>query len=253
MAFKTIRRAVGAVCMWAALGMAHAETLVVLGDDAYAPVVYAVQGKPAGILPAILERVAALTGDRYELHLSPWKRAYELALRAEGGVVGVSYNSERAKLFDFSKPIYDDDIQIITLKDKTFAFTRLIDLKGKVVGGIHGASYGEVVDKAVSDGLFTVERDVGAAGRLRKLLAGRLDAAFIGNGAFGLNDVIHSHEELRNHRTQFVALPTPLTRDPLHLAFAKTMNKRAALDRFDAALHKLRKSGELKKLMGTGK
>lgn len=253
MRFKPFTQSVGAMCLWAVLSVAQAETLVVLGDDTYYPVVYTDQGKPAGILPTILERVSALTGDRYEVHLSPWKRAYELALRAEGGVVGVSYNSERAKLFDFSKPIYDDDIQIVTLKDKTFAYTKLDDLKGKVIGGVNGASYGEVVDKAVASGLFTVERDVGAAGRLRKLLAGRLDAAFIGNGSFGLDNVINSQEELRSSRGQFVALPIPLTRDPLHLAFAKSMNKRAALDRFDDALEKLRKTGELKKLTTPGK
>jgi polar amino acid transport system substrate-binding protein len=237
-----------AVCVWAAVCATHAETLVVLGDDAYSPVVYTDQGKPAGILPTILTRISALTGDDYKVQLSPWKRAYALALRAEGGVVGVSYNSERAKLFDFSKPIYDDDIQIVTLKDKTFPYNKLDDLKGKVIGGVNGASYGDVVDKAVTAGLFTVERDVGSAGRLRKLLAGRLDAAFIGNGTFGLDEVINSQEELRANRAQFVPLPTPLARDPLHLAFAKGMNKRAALDRFDAALDKLRKSGELKKL-----
>lgn len=50
-----------AVYMWAALFGAHAETLVVLGDDAYSLVVYADQGKPVGILPTILERVSALT------------------------------------------------------------------------------------------------------------------------------------------------------------------------------------------------
>lgn len=242
----------GSVCLWVAVGgtpaAAHAETLVVLGDDVYPPVVYANQGQPAGILPAILGRIAQLTGDHYEIHLSPWKRAYELALRGEGGVVGISYNSERARVFDFSKPIYDDDIQIVTLRDKTFPYARLDDLKGKIIGGVIGASYGEVVDKAVANGLFTVERDVGAAGRLRKLLAGRLDAALIGNGSFGLEEVINSQEELRGNRAQFVALPTPLTRDPLHLAFAKSMHKRAALDRFDTALDKLRKSGELKKL-----
>ncbi len=77
-----------AVCVWAAVCATHAETLVVLGDDAYSPVVYTDQGKPAGILPTILTRISALTGDDYKVQLSPWKRAYALALRAEGGVVG---------------------------------------------------------------------------------------------------------------------------------------------------------------------
>ena len=49
-----------AVCVWAAVCATHAETLVVLGDDAYSPVVYTDQGKPAGILPTILTRISAL-------------------------------------------------------------------------------------------------------------------------------------------------------------------------------------------------
>ena len=58
---------------------------------------------------------------------------------------------------------------------------------------------------------------------------------------------------MRNNRAQFVVLPTPLTRDPMHLAFPKSMNKREALNRFNAALEKLKQSGELKKLATTGK
>lgn len=211
-------------------GASQAETLVVLGDHAYAPVIYSQNGKPAGLLSAILGRAASLTGDRYELRLFPWKRA---------------------KSFDFSRPIYDDDIHIVTLKTKTFPYAKLEDLKGKTIGGISGASYGDGVDKAIASGLFVVDRDVGQAGRLRKLLAGRLAAAFIGNGLAGFNSVIASDEELRNNRSQFVVLPTPLTRDPLHLAFPKSMNKREALNRFDAALEKLKQSGELQRLATT--
>lgn len=233
----------------AALGPVQAETLVVLGDDAYAPVVFARDGKPAGVLVRILEQAQALTGDRYDIRLSPWKRAYELAARGEGGVVGVSFNQDRAKNFDFSKPFYDDDIQVVTLKDKTFAYSQLGDLKGKTIGGVNGASYGEEVDSAITKGLFVVERDVGQAGRLRKLLAGRLDAAFIGNGAAGLETAINSDPELRANRARFVTLPKPLAKDPLHLAFAKSMDKSAAVARFDAAIDKMRKSGELAKLL----
>ena len=226
----------------------RAETLLVYGDDSYFPVVHQKGGQPVGVLPAILKAAQALTGDTYVLQLSPWKRAYELAARAEGGVVGVSFNTERAKTFDFSKPIYDDDIQIVTLKSHPMVFNTLEDLKGKVIGGVLGASYGEEVDKAIADGLFTVDRDVGQPGRLRKLLAQRLDAAFVGNGAAGFDGVVNSSEELRTNRDKFLVLSKPLTRDPLHLAFSKSMNKQAALARFDTAVEKMRKSGQLKRL-----
>jgi len=248
MDISLVRKTVGLLALWAAWGTSHAETLVVLGDHAYAPVIYSQNGKPAGLLPAILARASALTGDHYDLRLSPWKRAYELAARGEGGVVGVSFNQERARSFDFSRPLYDDDIQIVTLKGKTFPYAKLEDLRGKTIGGINGASYGDDVDKAIASGLFIVDRDVGQAGRLRKLLAGRLDAAFIGNGLAGFDSIVSSEDELRKNRAQFVILPIPLTRDPLHLAFPKSMRKREALDRFDAALEKLKQSGELKRL-----
>ncbi len=230
-------------------GLAHAENLVIYGDEAYPPIIALREGKPAGILPAIIARIEGLTGDKYELRLTPWKRAYEMALRGEGGINNVSYNEERSKIFDFSKPIYDDDIQIVTLKDHAFPFTRIEDLKGKVIGGLIGACYGAEVDKAIAAGLFTMERDVSQVGRLRKLLAGRQDAAFVGNGQAGFELIINSHDELRANRERFLVLPTPLTRDPLHIAFLKTMNKRDALERFNKALDKLKLSGELKKIV----
>lgn len=238
-----------ALCMgW---GISVAEQLVVFGDDAYRPVVYLQDGKPQGELTLILRRASEITGDTYELQLMPWKRAYELAARGEGGVIGVSLTQERARTFDYSQAMYDDDIQIVTLKGKTFNFSTLDDLKGKVIGGVNGASYGEAVDQAIAERKFAVERDVSQSGRLRKLLAGRLDAAFIGNGQAGFEAVLASDPELASRRKDFVILPRPLARDPLHLAFAKSMNRQEALARFDAALVKLRKAGVVR--AGAGK
>jgi len=236
-----LRQALVLLC-WAVLAApAAAETLVVFGDDAYAPVIYSKQGQPDGALVRLLRRAESLTGDRYELRLVPWKRAYELARRGEGGLIGVSYTQERSVIFDYSKSVYDDDIRIVTLKGSQFAFSDLSDLKGKQLGGVRGASYGETVDQAIAAGLVHVDRDIGQVSRLRKVLAGRLDAALVGNGPAGLDAVIDSHPELQANRDKFVVLDIPLARDPLYLAFPKEMGKTAALRRFNEALDKLRK------------
>lgn len=229
---------------------AAAEKLVVYGDDAYAPVIYLHQSKAAGIIPAILSRLQKDTGDTYDLVLVPWKRAVLESERQGGGITGISRNQVRDQFYDFSLPIYDDDIHLVVLKGREFVFKDLADLRGKFLGGALGASYGGVVDAAIDAGVFTVDRDPKQQVRLHKLLLGRMDAAIVGNGIGGLEHLIASDPELQANRSRFVMLPQPLVRDPLHLAFAKSMHKTAALDRFNKALVKFKKSPEYLKLIG---
>lgn len=224
---------------WGMNAPAAADTLKVYGDDKYAPVVFLQEGKPAGFLVDILRRAEALTGDRYEIELVPWKRALELAKRGDGGLMGVSWTAERAEWFDYSAPLFNDDIHVVTLKSKAFKLTQLTDLKGKTLGGVTGASYGDEVDRAIADGLFRVERDIGVTSRLRKLLRDHVDGALVGNGRAGFEAVLASHPELSSQRDRFVWLPTPIARDRLFLAFPKGMKQQAALARLNAALPKL--------------
>lgn len=227
---------------------AKAERLVIYGDDAYPPVIYLDHGKPAGILPAIFSRLQKDTGDQYELVLVPWKRALYESQQGRGGITTISWNKERDRIYDFSEPIYYDDIQLVVLKGKEFAFKQLQDLKGKKLGGAAGASYGEEIDSAISSGLLKIDRDPNQDVRLRKLLFGRIDVALIGNGNAGLNRILDSVPDLKAKRSQFVALPQPLTRDPLYLAFAKSMHKQAAIQRFNQALKALKKTPEYQQI-----
>ncbi|MFG6490006.1 substrate-binding periplasmic protein [Roseateles sp. BYS78W] len=215
------------------------KTRAIFGDDGYPPVVYLQQGRPQGFLVDVLRRSEAHLHDRFDIQLMPWKRAYVLALRGQGGLIGVSRNQERETLFDFSRPVYNDDIRVVVLKGKAFPFRDLKDLQGRRIGGVSGASYGEQVDAAIRDGVILVDRDIGQVSRLRKLLAGHLDAAFIGNGELGLGWLMSSNAELRLHRDEFELLPKPLTSDPLHLAFLKSMQEREFLDAFDRATKEL--------------
>lgn len=216
------------------------RSLVIFGDDSYPPVIHLAQGRPRGFLVEVLERVEPRLQVHFDVQLMPWKRAYVLALRGQGGLIGVSRNQEREGLLDFSRPIYNDDIRVVVLKGHGFQFRELADLRGRRVGGVSGASYGEHVDVAIRDGLFTVDRDIGQVSRLRKLLAGRLDAAFIGNGERGFEWQLSSHPELEEQRDKFELLPVPLARDPLHLAFPKVLQQRDFLAQFDQLTKELK-------------
>lgn len=231
-------------------GRAHAENLLVYGDEVYPPVIYMERGKPAGILPAIFGELEKETGDNYELVLVPWKRALYEASFGNGGITNFSWNKDRASAYDFSESIYNDDIQLIVLKGREFDFKELADLKGKRVGGAAGASYGDEVDQAIEAGVIKVDRDPHQLSRLRKLLLGRIDVAFIGNGNAGFEQLLASDPDLSANRSKFVVLPKPLVRDPLFLAFEKSMNKKSALERFNKALKALKRTARYRQLVG---
>lgn len=229
-----------------------ADKLVVYGDESYAPVIFSRKGQAAGILPAIFERIARETGDSYELILVPWKRALTESMRGHGGITGISRTNEREKIYDFSAPIYDDDIQLVVLKGREFTFSSLKDLQGKTLGGAQGASYGDALDQALTQGTIVMDRDPHQLLRLKKLLLGRIDVAMIGNGAGGFEQLVSSDPELSAHRSSFVVLPQVLVHDALHLAFIKSMAKKAALQRFDKALDKFKKTADYRRIVGSG-
>ncbi|MDR7151330.1 ABC-type amino acid transport substrate-binding protein [Hydrogenophaga palleronii] len=228
---------------------AYADDIVVYGDDAYAPVSYLDGGKPAGVFPAIFNRLSRDTGDRYEFVLLPWNRALRESRLGGGGIGNFSWNEERDKLYDFSEPIYSDDIQLVVLKGKEFAFAGVQDLKGKTAGGALGASYGEEIDRAIADGVFSVDRDDNQRFRMRKLLAGRIDVAIVGNGTAGFELLFALDPKLKAMRNEFVVLPHPLTRDPLHVAFAKSMNMKPALERLNRALSAFKQTAEYQEMV----
>lgn len=228
---------------------ARAETILITSGDSFAPLVYASNGKPAGLLPRILELASRHSGDTYELRLFPWKRALSVAERSEMGILGLPYTAERARIFDYSTTLYDNAIYVVTRADSAIDYRRLEDLNGKVVGAFNGESFGEAVDKAVAKGLFIIEVDGSNTGRMMKVLAGRLDAAFLAGGVIGLDTAIRQDASLAAQRKKFRVHEQPLVHDPLHLAFHKNMKLKEALVRFDKAMATIRKNGELKRLL----
>ena len=219
-----------------------AEQITILGNYDKPPKVYLDDGRASGILIDIMKHIDNELTDSFSYELYPWRRAYHHALNQHGGIIGLSFNRERQKIFDYSDPLFLDEIVLVVLKGKEFEFEGIEDLKGKTIGAQRGSSYGDKFE-AAKNTVFTLEVDDGGAQRLKKLLAKRIDAALLGPGLAGVEQVIASDPLLRQHKQDFTILPRAFKVDPNHLGFHKSMNKKAFLVRFNKALKQAHESG----------
>ena len=224
------------------------DDLLIFGNYAKPPKYYLENKVPKGILIDIMRYVETETDYSFDIQLYPWKRAYYSALNGKGGVIGLSKNSERLKIFDFSDVMYYDDMMLVVLKGNEFSFENIEDLKGKTLGVCRGVSYGDEFEKGKKN-IFKIDEDNNSVQRLKKLLAKRFDVALIGPGKLGIIQVIKQDSELLRKKDEFVILPKPFRRDPNFLGFLKTMKMGDFLKEFNQALKKGHKSGAIQKII----
>ena len=101
-------------------------------------------GRPRGILIDILKYAdQELREDSFRVELYPWARAYRYASGGIGGIVGLSWTQERAALFDYSDPVYVDDVVIVVHKGKEFSFK---DMTGQEIEDQLNAIFSKIGD-----------------------------------------------------------------------------------------------------------
>jgi polar amino acid transport system substrate-binding protein len=228
---------ISALCCAFCCSSLLADEVVIFASDDYRPVTFRnEQGKEDGIASALIKHYQQLSGNKVVLEMVSWKRAYLLAEKGKGGIVGLSKTKARLDIFDYSEPFYDSIVGIVVKKGKEFPFNSVADLKGKLISVTNAASYGDEFDDALAAKLFQVDVNYAADIRLKKLLYDRVDCAVVNNGEHGLDDIIKKDPELLSKRNQFVYLSKPLVRDSLHLAFHKSMKMQVFLAEFNRAI-----------------
>lgn len=247
-AVKTLRG------IWLGLSLvtsAWSADITVFGSDSTLPKMFQQERQSRGILVDILKYADhALQDDRNVMvKLYPWARAYRYASAGAGGIVGLSWTQERTELFDFSDPLYVDDVVIVVLKGYEFNFKELADLQGLRVGMGRGDSYGDDFEKARSTGLFATEEDNSVANRLTKLVMGRIDCALFNAGKAGFEELLRHHQIPQAMREVLVVLPVPLRSDPNFLAFPKSMQMKRWLAEFNQVIKRGYASGEIPKII----
>jgi polar amino acid transport system substrate-binding protein len=224
-------------------GFAYGADVVVIDvDEANAPFMYAKDGKPAGIYPALIEAAFKKMNVPVSVKAVPWSKAVADCDAGVAGVGGIYRNAEREKKYDYSDQLFVERLQIFFNKANVLNYGKLDDLKGKHLGVLKGWSYGDEFDKARKSGAFTCEDADSDAANFAKLDQRHLDAVVA---------VFESGGALMGKYKSTAYSATSLSRNPTFVTFSKQNGRTALLKQFDQAVKEIKASGEFQKIVQT--
>lgn len=222
---------------------ATAQPPIVINVDAENPPFMSVQGAHAvGLYPAILRAALGRCAEDVRVEARPWKRAFVEIDKAQAGIGGLYKNAERLAKYDFSDPIYVENIAVYYQRARPFEFRSVADLHGRKVGVLRGWSYGDAFDAARKNGSLVAEEVSSDRSNFLKLKDGRVDAVLAieesgrailaAPGMFGI-------ERAGAYLASY----------PAHLAFNKAAGKTELLSCFNKALLEMKHDGSFDRVV----
>lgn len=216
-------------------------TLVVCVDAANPPFMSLVNGKATGLYPSLIATALQTAGIHAKLDAKPWKRCIADIDDAKVGVGGIYKNEERLKKYDFSEPIFVEKMAVYFHASRPLEFAGVDSLAGKRVGVVRGWSYGDAFDKAVLDGVITVEDVSADVQNFQKLAARRLDAVLAIDEA---GAALLKAGKLADVQKS----PRYLFENSTYLAFHKREGQVETLKKFNTAITTMKKAGQLQNI-----
>lgn len=238
-----------AVLVMSACTLAVAESLHIVADQNAIPKNWIEEGEAKGIMIDLLAEVTVRTGIEFSYEFGPWNRILNLSRNGVGGIIGFSKTEERMAFWDYSVPMYYDELVLVTTKAKQFEYTGLDSLRGKRIAIKRGATYGDDFEQAVEDGLFRLVETEDRTGQMRMMNLDRVDAVLLSPGKIALAAVISENEWLRENKENFVVIQPPFKKDPNFLGIPKQMNKSHLLPKINAALADMHQDGTYEKIV----
>lgn len=221
-----------------------AETIPIVGDWKAKPKNWVnADGQAEGIMMDVLEEVSKRTGIEFTYTLSTWNRAVESSRAGQGAIIGFSKNKERQMYWDYSEPMYFDDIVLVALKKDKINFDGLESLKGMKVAIKRGSSYGDDFEAAVNNNIIIPVETEDRAGQMRMLNMGRVDLVLLSPGNIALQSIIAENKWLQENKDQFEILSPIYKQDPNYLGMPKSMGKSHLLPPINKALKEMFEDG----------
>ncbi len=219
------------------------EVLMIFGSDNRPPKYYNRNDIPSGFVVEMTDYIMQQTNQDYLINLYPWKRAYQLSLRGDGALIGLSKNKDRLALFDYSKAMYYTDLMLIVRKNNQFKFENMTDLEGKTISVVRGGSYGDEFEKAVQSKSFKKHEHSDPVMAINLLLRGDVDAVVYGPGKYGVEKLLLRNPKLLKDKKNITILKTPFKRDANYLGIPKQLNMTEFIKAFNKGIDKGYKTG----------
>ena len=228
-------------------GDALSESLPLWGNESLPPMSYIENDTPKGFGIEITQLVLKEAGIDFRFKLAPWKRAYMEALRGNGLVFGMYWTPDRAKKFNFSKPLWSEEIVIATQRGNEFKFEKIDDLKGKKISMQRGTRPGSEFENALKNKLFIAMPNNSPVERIDVLMHGQVDAGIFNPG---LASVIWNAKLAGVPIQSISILKKPLAIKDKHIAIARFLNREDLIKKIDAAIDRLNAQGQIQAIIG---
>ncbi|MGX9700008.1 substrate-binding periplasmic protein [Janthinobacterium lividum] len=246
-----------AACAMAAPGIGHAapQTVILYGDDDYAPYSYVENGVFKGMYIDILRLAASAMPDyRLELQPRPWKRG--LAALEKGQVFGLfppGRKTQRPYVQPYSAMLYRESV-VLFCHDAVMRTPRTrfpADFAGLTIGVNTGFLLSEKLMAPAREGLLRLEAAKGNEANLKKLALRRIDCYASDRGA-ARHTARQLGAELASYGFQLHEV-LELSSEATYIAYSARNTpayKADFIQKMNAALLAMRQNGELARIEG---
>ncbi|WP_404340764.1 substrate-binding periplasmic protein [Pseudoalteromonas mariniglutinosa] len=194
-----------------------------------------------GVIAHLIRDIFAELGMKANFTFLPWARAYHDTKNGKYAATAVwMLSEERAASYLYSKPVLNERFVFFYQKKRPFDWQKLTDLRGLLLGGGLGYSYGSEFDQALDNGTFDMSRVANTEQNFRRLAMGRIDA-FAEEMRVGYHILNHQLPTLAKQITHH---PKPLLTNKSFLLFPKNADdSEKLLTMFNQQLLQFKQSG----------
>lgn len=204
---------------------------------------YEEDGKIKGVITKVVQKIQEDIGNKDEIKLLPWNRAYQETLKKRNHVLfGTARIEQREDLFQWIGPIVVDRVYIFQHKSSSMQVKTFEDAKKVATldaGSVTNAAYIILKQKGFEN-LSNLSRNVGC---VRSLQSARADLLALGEYVFR-----YKVASLGLDLSKFSNTGILVYESPLYIAFSKSTDKKR-VQKWKNSFEKLKKRGIIEELI----